>query len=63
MEKEKTIHCSFCGRSHTETLILVTAEPAYICDECVWVCVDVVEAAYVKMAARPDLNPPNYWGA
>lgn len=39
-----TRYCSFCGRPTGETLVLIAAQSAYICDACVLTCSDIVNA-------------------
>jgi hypothetical protein len=36
------IHCSFCQKSHKEGRKTIAGPSAYICDECVEVCVDII---------------------
>ena len=37
-----TLYCSFCGKSHLEVRKLISGPTAYICDECVRLCVDIL---------------------
>ena len=39
---EKTLYCSFCGKSQQEVRKLVQGPVALICDECVDLCHDIV---------------------
>ena len=39
----QTLYCSFCGKSQHEVSKLVAGPTAFICDECVDICTDVVE--------------------
>jgi len=34
--------CSFCGKYHTEVVKLIAGPDCYICDECVFVCSDLL---------------------
>jgi ATP-dependent protease Clp ATPase subunit len=34
-------HCSFCGKTQSEVGKLIAGEDAYICNECVDVCLDL----------------------
>ena len=34
--------CSFCGKSNTEVSRLIAGPTAYICNECVGLCVDIL---------------------
>jgi hypothetical protein len=39
-----TLYCSFCGKSQHEVRTLVAGPPpSFICDECVELCIDVIE--------------------
>lgn len=39
-------HCSFCGKKETEVYRLISGPDAYICDECVEACYDMLELEY-----------------
>ncbi|WP_445116574.1 ATP-dependent Clp protease ATP-binding subunit ClpX [Acinetobacter sp. WZC-1] len=38
-------HCSFCGKPQSEVGKLIAGEDAYICNECVDVCMDLVQTS------------------
>ncbi len=38
----KTLYCSFCGKSQHEVRVLVAGPTVFICDECVELCSDTV---------------------
>ena len=38
------VHCSFCGKSQGEVERLIAGPFAYICNECVGVCKDILES-------------------
>ncbi len=40
--EDKTLHCSFCGKSQNEVKKLVAGRGVYICDECIDVCINIV---------------------
>ncbi len=40
--KSRLLFCSFCGRSEAEVKKLVSGPDAYICDECVNMCRDII---------------------
>ncbi len=42
-KEEFLIRCSFCGKSQREAKKLIGGQGAYICDECVRVCYDIIE--------------------
>lgn len=39
---EKTLYCSFCGKSQHEVRKLIAGPSVYICDECVDLCNDII---------------------
>src|SRR5690242_3732132 len=48
-------HCSFCRKSQRQVKRLISAPPAYICDECVAICVEVlVEADGASTQGQPQ---------
>lgn len=40
---EKTLYCSFCGKSQNEVKKLIAGPSVFICDECVELCTDILE--------------------
>ena len=44
-EREKTVRCSFCGKTQDEVDRLIAGPGVYICDECVELCVDILDGA------------------
>jgi hypothetical protein len=40
----KTLYCSFCGKSqHDVRKLIAGPPPSFICDECVEICIDIIE--------------------
>jgi ClpX C4-type zinc finger/Glyoxalase superfamily protein len=39
----KTLHCSFCGKSQHEVRKLIAGPEVFICDECVELCNEIIE--------------------
>ncbi|MDY5100104.1 MAG: ClpX C4-type zinc finger protein, partial [Oscillospiraceae bacterium] len=39
----KTMRCSFCGRPQGEVDKLFSGNGSYICDECVRLCMEILE--------------------
>jgi hypothetical protein len=35
--------CHFCGKAEEEVRKLIAGPNTYICDECVWLCVDILK--------------------
>ncbi len=47
-------YCSFCGKSDQEVLSLIAGPTVFICDECVELCVEIIEEA--KAERRPHFD-------
>ena len=48
---EKTIRCSFCGRPQNLADRLISGNGAYICDECVRMCMDILGESSTEAGA------------
>ena len=59
---EKTLYCSFCGKSQHEVKKLIAGPSVFICDECIELCNDIireeVSAQAVPGEARGELPTP-----
>ena len=53
MSKYDEIRCSFCGKTQSEVKRLISGPNVYICDECINVCMDILEEDQL-------LNEENY---
>ena len=42
-EEQKEIRCSFCGRSQKEVRRIIAGPGAYICNECIEICKDLLD--------------------
>lgn len=52
--KEKIVlYCSFCGKSQHEVRKLIAGPTVFICDECVDICVDVLDESNTDPGALP----------
>jgi ATP-dependent Clp protease ATP-binding subunit ClpX len=38
------LRCSFCGKTRTEVRRLIAGPQVFICDECVLLCVEILQA-------------------
>jgi ClpX C4-type zinc finger/Glyoxalase superfamily protein len=47
--QERLLYCSFCGKSQHEVHKLVAGPAVYICDECVDLCVDIVDEQLLRL--------------
>jgi len=53
-EEDKTLHCSFCGKSQNEVKKLIAGRGVYICDECIEVCINIVsDELHAEKAGGP----------
>lgn len=52
-QKDKTLHCSFCGKSQDEVKKLIAGHDVYICDECIDVCIRIVAEEIHKDEETP----------
>ena len=43
VDKEKTIRCSFCGKTQEEVERIIAGPGVYICDECIKICTNIIE--------------------
>lgn len=43
IDDKKPIKCSFCGKSQDDVKRLITGKNSFICDECVSLCVDILD--------------------
>jgi ATP-dependent Clp protease ATP-binding subunit ClpX len=41
-ESKNTLYCSFCGKSQREVRKLIAGPTAFICDECIELCRDII---------------------
>ncbi len=59
---EKTLYCSFCGKSQHEVKKLIAGPSVFICDECIDLCNEIIRdelpAATDAKAGRSDLPTP-----
>lgn len=42
-KRQKTLYCTFCGKSQHDVRKLIAGPAVYICDECVDLCTDIVD--------------------
>lgn len=55
--KEKVLHCSFCGKSQHEVRKLIAGPSVYVCDECVALCNEIIHEE-VKNAQSAENTLP-----
>jgi ClpX C4-type zinc finger len=49
------LYCSFCGKAQNKVGKLIAGPNAYICNECVDLCNEIIEEE------RPRIDPPRQW--
>ena len=42
-DSKNTLYCSFCGKSQHEVRKLIAGPTVFICDECVELCMDIID--------------------
>ena len=59
---EKTLYCSFCGKSQHEVKKLIAGPSVFICDECIDLCNEIIRDELPtgddSREARGDLPTP-----
>lgn len=60
---EKTLYCSFCGKSQHEVKKLIAGPSVFICDECIDLCNDIIRdelpATDLAQQGKSDLPAPS----
>lgn len=49
---DKTIYCSFCGKSQHEVRKIIAGPSVFICDECASLCMEIVKEAEIEVLSR-----------
>ncbi len=57
VETAVEIRCSFCAKEEHEVSKVIAGPGTYICDECVGLCVSILEEDRAAPADRPQLPP------
>ena len=57
-EREKKVHCSFCGKSQDQVTKMISGPGVYICDECVDLCMDIIEGTPAVVHKAVPQKPP-----
>ena len=58
-EKNKELHCSFCGKSENQVHRMIQGPGVRICDECVQLCMSILEDDY-SPAAENKFEAPDH---
>lgn len=59
-DDNKQLRCSFCGKPQSQVKRLVAGPGVYICDECVEMCMDIVNEAMLAETAKGPKNNVRY---
>jgi ATP-dependent Clp protease ATP-binding subunit ClpX len=51
-DDNKNIRCSFCGKTQDKVLKLIAGPGVYICDECVGLCLEIIEGGKPKVQQK-----------
>ena len=54
----KTLYCSFCGKSQTEVKKLIAGPSVFVCDECVELCNDIIKEETHEKPESAELKLP-----
>jgi hypothetical protein len=54
-ESSEVVKCSFCGKSPKEVVRLIAGTGVYICDECVTLCVEIIDEELADGASGADV--------
>lgn len=57
-DERKSIRCSFCGKPQSLVERLIAGNGAYICDECVKLCMSIVDEDYVPKENNTGKSQP-----
>lgn len=52
-DRQKTVYCSFCGKTQDEVDKLIAGPGVCICDECVQLCMDIIEEGNPNAGRTP----------
>ena len=47
-DSSQSLKCSFCGKSQKQVIKLIAGPGVYICDECIELCVEIIEEEKVE---------------
>ncbi len=54
--KTNALYCSFCGKGQEEVRKLIAGPTAYICDECITLCNDIIAEEYGQEESTPTTS-------
>jgi len=56
MADKREIRCSFCGRSQSEVKRIIAGQGAYICNECIEICADIMGEEIRHHHDKPEVS-------
>lgn len=59
-DENKNIRCSFCGKSQSLVERMIAGNGSYICDECVRLCMSIVDEGYEPLAKSEGLHSGDF---
>lgn len=57
---KQPLHCSFCGKSQHDVRKLIAGPTVFICDECIELCMDIVNEEAAILKAKELLKTNGY---
>ena len=55
-DNKKSVKCSFCGKPQTAVNRMIAGNGSYICDECVRLCMSIVDEGYLPTESRHEVS-------
>ena len=59
IDESKVCRCSFCGKTESQVKKLIEGPSAYICNECIELCVEIFKEDLNEFDAEALKNIPN----
>ena len=58
-DERKSVRCSFCGKHQEQVARIIAGPGAYICNECVHLCMSILDDTYdpEEQAGHPRCDP------
>ena len=56
MSEEITVYCTFCNKANHEVKQVIAGPSVYICDECVWLCDDILRESDIKSPIDQEMQ-------
>ena len=62
-DEKRAIRCSFCGKHQDQVRRLIAGSGAYICNECVQLCMSILEdeSDLIQDSAAGEIPAPPGW--